>query len=347
MSLGHQDRAKGYNLCCLSEDVLASARAQYSRAIIALVFSGLNVSYPDFLAGWLRDLRGQKSRISFPDDESHALAVLAAAHEGDAVLGPLALAIRGGHINAVKFFLARSDSHGDVDRPNAPTCEGDFAIHWAARVGSIPLLQLPLSRPSSADVNMPTWPPMSRPYTDPADPPECVGMTPLDVAASAGQLAVVKYLLSRPDTHRTGGWMRAGYSTMYHAVTSQNLEVIEFLLAQPETVITAAKSYKSPLYQATHLDRLDTVRLLDEKGRPTSDAELTDTYHHCLFSSIVSGRAALFDSFRRKAFCSQSARVLTGSFPLFSQRPLWMAATRCSCGWLAKMSLVLPIEEKQ
>ncbi|KAJ5631131.1 Ankyrin repeat and socs box protein 2 [Penicillium longicatenatum] len=243
-----------------AEDVLASTRAQYSRAIIAIVFPGLHVSYPDFLADSFRDFWGRKSRLSFSDDESHALAVLAAAHEGDvptldallsqrrlnpypviayAVLGPLALAIRSGNINAVKFLLARLDSHGDVDRPDVPNFEGDFAIHRAVRVGNS------------------------------EGPPEYMGMTPLDVAASAGQLAVVKYLLSRPDTHRTGGEIRTGYSTMYYAVESQELEVIEFILAQPETVITAAKPMKSPLYQATRLDRLDIVKLLDEKGKAT------------------------------------------------------------------------------
>ncbi|KAF9888637.1 Ankyrin repeat domain-containing protein 44 [Aspergillus nanangensis] len=305
----------------VAKDVLALTRAQYSRAIIAVVFPCRHVSYPDFLAGWLRDHWGRKCRLSFSDDESHALAVLAAAHAGDVptldallsqrhlnpypvvvctVLGPLTLAIRGGHMNAVKFLLARLDSHGDVDRPDAPSFDGNFAIHWAARVGSIPLLQLLLSRPSSANVNIPTWSPMSRLYTDPENPPEYVGMTPLDVAASAGQLAVVKYLLSRPDTHRTGGGMRTGYSTMYYAVTSQKLEVIEFLLMQPETVITAAESIKSPLYQAACLDRLDIVKLLEEKGRATSEADLTDTYYHCLFLSIMSGCTARFDYFLSK-----------------------------------------------
>lgn len=305
----------------VAEGVLASTHAQYCRAIIAVVFPGLHISYPDFLAGWLKDFRGQISRLSFSNEESHALAVLAAAHEGDVltlevllsqrrlnpypviahtVLGPLALAIRGGHINAAKFLLARLDSHGDVDRPDAPNFEGDFAIHWAARVGSIPLLQLLLARPSSADVNISTWRPMSQLYTDPQNPPEGVGMTPLDVAASAGQLAVVKYLLSRPDTHRTGGGMHTGYSTVYYAVTSQKLDVIEFLLAQPETVITASNSIKSPLYQATRLGRLDIVKLLDEKGQATSETDLTDTYYYCLFTSISLGCAALFDYFLSK-----------------------------------------------
>jgi hypothetical protein len=125
------------------------------------------------------------------------------------------------------------------------------------------------------------------------------GMTPLDVAASAGKLSLVKYLCTIPGTCKTGGGGLGASrrSTIYHGVCSKNIEVIEFLLAQPETVITASKPLDSPLVLATIFGRLDIVKILVEKDRGANETELMAIYHTCLLFAVSRCNTALFDYF--------------------------------------------------
>ncbi|KAL2831040.1 ankyrin repeat-containing domain protein [Aspergillus pseudoustus] len=207
--------------------------------------------------------------------------------------GPLSQAIRRHHVDAVKFLLARFDSHGDVDRPDAPNAEGDYPLHSAARLGSIPLVKVLLSHPLSPNINI-----NSR--TSPGE-----RMTPLDAAANANHLDLVKYLFALPDIWRTGlggqyGGHYGGKTPIYYAVANQNMEMIQFLIAQAETVITTPQPNLSPIWMATHLGRLDLVEFLLENGRVGSEAELVGIYHSCLDSAISKGRVALFDYFFAK-----------------------------------------------
>ncbi|KAL2784800.1 ankyrin repeat-containing domain protein [Aspergillus keveii] len=208
---------------------------------------------------------------------------------------PLALAIRGQHMDSVKFLLARWNSHGDVGCPGALGAEGEYPIHLAARTGSIPLVELFVSRQDSVNINATT-----RTRTR-------GGMTPLDVAASAGHVDLVKYLVGLPQTGRTGGGGGGvheggggggGKDTLYYAVESQNMELIEFLLAQPEpAIITTANPLDSPLSKAASLGRLDIIELLDNKGKATSKTELAVIYHGCLLTAICKNGMAMFNYF--------------------------------------------------
>jgi ankyrin repeat protein len=214
----------------------------------------------------------------------------------DTFLGPLVLAIRGEHMDTVRFLLARWDSHGDVDRPDAPNAEGHCPIHWAARVGSIPLVQLFLERLGGRPdllVTVPVY--LSQPPSNEDTTRAYPGMTPLDVAASAGKVALVKYLCTIPGTCRTGGGGLGASrrSTIYHAVCSKNIGVIEFLLEQPKTVIPASKPLDSPLVLATIFGRLDIVKILAEKGRGANETELMAVYHTCLLFAVSRGNTAL------------------------------------------------------
>ncbi|KAJ0425296.1 ankyrin repeat-containing domain protein [Aspergillus carlsbadensis] len=314
-------------------NVIERTRAQYSAAITAVVYCGFRSFYSDFLAGRVWGVHGLLYQLTFLQCESHALAILGAAQEGDVAmlelllsrnffkpppglvdtfLGPLILAIRGEHMDAVNFLLSRWDSHGDVDRPDAPNAEGDCPIHWAARVGSIPLVQLFLARLSGrADLLVTVQAYLSRPESNQDTTRAYPGMTPLDVAASAGRLALVKYLCAIPGTCRTGGGGLGASrrSTIYHAVCSKNIEVIEFLLAQPETVITTPNPLDSPLVLAATLGRLDIAKVLVEKGRVASEAEQTAIYHTCLMFAVNRGDTALFDYFFSKKGIPLGARL--------------------------------------
>ncbi|CEL01723.1 hypothetical protein ASPCAL01302 [Aspergillus calidoustus] len=307
--------------------------AQYSRAITTVVYRGFRSFYLDFLAGRVRGVHGILYQLTFQQSEPHALAVLGAAQEGDVpmlklllsrsrfdpplglvdtFLGPLILAIRGEHMDAVKFLLARWDAHGDVDRPDAPNAEGDCPIHCAARIGSIPLVQLFLARMGGrADLLVTVQAYLSQPLSNQDTTRAYPGMTPLDVAASAGKLDLVKYLAAIPGACRTGGGGLGASrrSTIYHAVCSKNIEVIEFLLAQPETVITASNPLDSPLVLATIFGRTDIVNILVEKGRVISEVERMATYHTCLLSAVSRGSAALFDYFFSKRGIPLDARL--------------------------------------
>ncbi|KAL3495535.1 ankyrin repeat-containing domain protein [Aspergillus germanicus] len=325
-------KAQGNNAAELDVDAIERIRAQYSRAITGVVYRGFRSFYLEFLAGSVRGIHGIIYQLTFLQSESHAFAVLGAAHEGDVAmlelllsrsrlnpppglvdtfLGPLALAIRGEHMDAVRFLLARWDTHGDVDRPDAPNAEGDCPIHWAARVGSIPLVQLFLTRMGGrSDLLVTVQAYLSQPPSNNDTTRAYPGMTPLDVAASAGKLALVKYLCSIPGTCRTGGGGLGASrrSTIYHAVCSKSIEVIEFLLAQPETVITASKSLDSPLVLATTFGRLDIVKILVEKGRGANETELMAIYHTCLLFAVSRCNTALFDYFFSKKGIPLNAR---------------------------------------
>jgi hypothetical protein len=295
-----------------------STRTQYTRAIAGLLLHDVDhLNYADFVAGTVQN-RTTRSRfpVTQSNNEALALVVLAASQQGDVamlqrllsqsrfdpppglVLGaggtagvlpsPLALAIRGQHTDAVEFLLARWDSHGDVGCPDALGAEGEYPIHLAARTGSIPLVELFVSRRDGVNINATT-----RTRTR-------GGMTPLDVAASAGHVDLVKYLSGLPQTgggigvHGGGG----GKNPLYHAVQAQNMELIQFLLAQPETaIITTASPLDSPLAKAASLGRLDIISLLDTKGKGTSETELSIIYHGCLLTAIFNGDMAMFDYF--------------------------------------------------
>ncbi|KAL3448492.1 ankyrin repeat-containing domain protein [Aspergillus insuetus] len=314
-------KAQGNDAAELDVNVIERIRAQYSRAITAVVYRGFRSFYLDFLAGRVQGVHGLLYQLSFLQSESHAFAVLGAAHEGDVAmlglllsrsrfnpppglvdtfLGPLVLAIRGEQMDAVRLLLARWDSHGDVDRPDAPNAEGDCPIHWATRVGSIPLVQLFLTRMGGRpDLLVTVQAYLSQPPSNEDTTKAYPGMTPLDVAASVGKLSLVKYLAAVPGTCRTGGGGLGASrrSTIYHAVCSKNIEVIEYLLAEPETVITASRPLDSPLVLAMIFDRLDIVKILVEKGRGANETELMAIYHTCLLFAVSRGNTALFDYF--------------------------------------------------
>jgi hypothetical protein len=294
--------------------ILQSTRAQYSRVIAGLLWRNVDMHYADFLAGTIKD-RWTSSRyqVICSQNEAHALAVLGAAGEGDvamlqlllsqarfdpppglvgvAVLSPLALAIRGQHSDGVRFLLARWDSHGDVDCPDAPGPEGEYPIHVAACTGSIPLVELFISRADGMNANATTRTRRNG------------GMTPLDIAAAAGHVDLVKYLFGLPQTCKSGGagvLGGGGKNTLYYAVQAQNMEIIRFLLAQQENVITAANWADSPLAEAASLDKMDIIELLDSKGRIKNETELGVVYHGCLLRSIVKGDMAMFNYFLGK-----------------------------------------------
>ncbi|KAL3449167.1 ankyrin repeat-containing domain protein [Aspergillus insuetus] len=315
---------RNMNTAPAEEVVVQSTPMQYTRAITGLLLHDVDhLNYADFLAGTIQN-RTNRSRytVTLSDNEAHALAVVAASQEGDlamlalllsharvfdpppglvgvgaegagAVLpNPLALAIRGQHADAVEFLLARWDSHGDVDCPDAPgAADGEYPIHVAARTGSIALVELFVSRRGGGNVNATTRTRASG------------GMTPLDIAASAGHVDLVKYLFGLPQTGKTGGagvGVHGGGSskhTIYYAVEAQAMETIEFLLAQPETIITTANWSDSPLSKAASLGRLDIIELLDTKGKAPSETELAVIYHGCLVTSIWKGDMAVFNYF--------------------------------------------------
>ncbi|KAL2836896.1 ankyrin repeat-containing domain protein [Aspergillus pseudodeflectus] len=302
------------NLPNTTEQVIQCTRSQYTRAIAGVLLHDVDMYYADFVAGTVQN-RATRARyqVTLSQNESHALAVLAAAGEGDVAMlqlllsparfdpppglvgavlpSPLALAIRGQHTCAVKMLLARWDSHRDVDCPDAPGAHGEYPVHEAARTGSIPLVELFVSRADGVNANATT-----RTRTK-------HGMTPLDIAASAGHVDLVKYLFGLPQTCKTGGGRVhggggvGGKNTIYYAVEAQNIEMIEFLLAQPETIITAANPLDSPLSIAASLARLDIIKLLDTKGRVASETELEIIYHGCLLTSICKEDMPMFDYF--------------------------------------------------
>ncbi|KAL3488402.1 ankyrin repeat-containing domain protein [Aspergillus germanicus] len=320
--------------------VAQSTRMQYTRAIAGLLLHDVDyLNFADFVGGIIqnRTTRSSQYTVTLSENEAHALAVLAASQEGDVgmlqlllpqaqarrfnpppglvgpggaagvIPSPLALAIRGQHTDAVELLLAQWESHGDVGCPDALGAEGEGPIHVATRTGSIPLVEMFVSRWGRNGVNMnanvnananTNATTQTRKRTKP-------GMTPLDIAASAGHVDLVKYLAGLPPTCKTGGGSVSvhgrgggGKNPLYYAVESQNIELIEFLLAQPEpATITASNPLDSPLAKAASLGRLDIISLLDTKGKATSETELSIIYHGCLLTAICKGDMAMFNYF--------------------------------------------------
>lgn len=96
-------------------------------------------------------------------------------------------------------------------------------------------------------------------------------MTPfgtwLHVAAYAGQLAIVKYLVSRGiDVNRRGGILGGG--ALSEAASNGHIEVVQYLLSCGAVMNTTDPRF-NPLFSAIYGGHPDIARLLIEKGIDT------------------------------------------------------------------------------
>lgn len=189
---------------------------------------------------------------------------------------PIRMAVRYGHLDAVRFLLSRRNI--DV---NVVTRAGVAPIHFACKYGDLEICHLLLER-NNVDVNIPTE----------------EKMTPLHFAVLNGHVSIVRYLLSFKNID-VNAKDSEGNTPLHFAIRYDMSSSASLLIGDDRTDINMKMSDDhSPLYNSVKYDRYsifsDLVRkrddlqienLIENENFPTSCLHKAAQDNHCKYIS--------------------------------------------------------------
>ncbi|XP_064614548.1 ankyrin repeat and SOCS box protein 14-like [Liolophura sinensis] len=165
---------------------------------------------------------------------------------------PLMYAVVEGHIDVVKLLLERG-----CDPLSRRWSAKDTALHFAASYGHVEITALLLEYISDPDI------------------PDCIGITPLYLAAEEGHLNVVEILAPKCDLYSMCGDKGRPLDA---AVEYGHLDCLKYFLEHGDTVMIKDNNGRTPLMKAACRGHVDMVKfLLDRASDISAEDDLGKT----------------------------------------------------------------------
>lgn len=165
---------------------------------------------------------------------------------------PLMYAVVEGHIDVVRLLLERG-----CDPLSKRWSAKDTALHFAASYGHVEITALLLQYISDPDI------------------PDCIGITPLYLAAEEGHLNVVEILAPKCDLYSMCGDKGRPLDA---AVEYGHLHCLKYFLENGDTVMIKDNNGRTPLMKAACRGHVDMVKfLLDRASDISAEDDLGKT----------------------------------------------------------------------